>query len=377
VPRWIRPFVWPLVFLALAAYAYESRIAKEMADFEVYQTAAGRILRGEPLYRAEDGHFRFKYLPAFALAISPFALVDREAAKVMWFALSAGLLTAFVRWSVRALPERRRSEQVLIWLTVLFMAKFYAHELTLGQSNILLGALLVGALLAVQVDLPALAGVLVAVAAFVKPYALLLLPWLLFTYGTAAALSAMCTLILGLVVPALVYGWSGNVDQLLGWWATVTSTTESTLRGADNVSFAAMWAKWLGIGAPATALATMTTGAVLGLVATVWVRRRDIDNPEYLEFALLLLLIPLLSPQGWDYVLLLGTPAVICLLDRWAEVRRPWKVLTATSLGLMGLTIFDLMGRTLYAQFMALSIVSLAAIAAAVALSHLRWKALG
>ena len=71
--------------------------------------------------------------------MAPFALVDREAAKAIWFALSAGLLTAFVRWSVRALPERRRSERALLWLTVLFMAKFYAHELTLGQTNILLG----------------------------------------------------------------------------------------------------------------------------------------------------------------------------------------------------------------------------------------------
>ena len=138
-----------------------------------------------------------------------------------------------------------------------------------------------------------------------------------------------------------------------------------------------MWAKWIGIGAPATALATLTTGAALGLVATVWVRRREVANPDYLEFALLLLLIPLLSPQGWDYVLLLGTPAVVCLLDRWSEVSREWKVATAVSLVLMGLTIFDVMGRTLYARFMAMSIVSVAALGAAVALTHLRWKALG
>jgi hypothetical protein len=137
-----------------------------------------------------------------------------------------------------------------------------------------------------------------------------------------------------------------------------------------------MWAKWLGIGAPATALSTVTTGAVLGLVATVWVRRRDIAEPDYLEFALLLLLIPLLSPQGWDYVLLLGTPAVICLVDRWSDVSRAWKVATAVSLALVGLTIFDVMGRALYAQFMAWSIVSVAALAVAVALAHLRWRGL-
>jgi hypothetical protein len=373
----LRPILWPLIFLAIAAFIYQSRIRREMADFEVYRTAAHRALAGEPLYPAGDGHFRFKYLPAFALAMAPFALVDREAAKVIWFALSAGLLTAFVRWSVRALPERRRPEPVLLWLTVLFMAKFYAHELTLGQTNILLGVLLVGSLLAVQVDQPYVAGVLIGMAAFIKPYALLLLPWLGFSYGGLAALYAVSVLVTGLVLPAIVYGWSGNVDQLVGWFTAVSSSTESTLLGADNVSIAAMWAKWIGMGAPATALATVTTGAALGLVATVWVRRSEIANPEYLEFALLLLLIPLLSPQGWDYVLLLGTPAVVCLLDRWSEVGREWRVATAASLVLMGLTIFDVMGRTLYARFMALSIVSIAALGAAVALSHLRWKALG
>jgi hypothetical protein len=90
-----------------------------------------------------------------------------------------------------------------------------------------------------------------------------------------------------------------------------------------------------------------------------------------------MLLVPLLSPQGWDYLLLLGTPAVVCLLDRWSEVTQRWQVATGLSLGLMGLTIFDLMGRTLYTQFMALSIVSLAAMGTAVALTHLRWRALG
>jgi hypothetical protein len=348
-----------------------------MVDFEVYRTAAVRAADAEPLYRASDGHYQFKYLPAFALAMAPFALVDREGAKVMWFALSAGLLTAFVRWSVRALPERRRSERALLWLTLLFMAKFYAHELTLGQTNILLGVMLVGALLAVQVDQAHVAGVLIGAAAFVKPYALLLLPWLGVTYGAAPLLSAAVVLAAGLALPGVVYGWSGNVDQLAAWFRTVTRSTEATLLGADNISLTAMWAKWIGIGRTASALATVTAGAALALVAAVWVRRRQIASPDYLEVALLLLLIPLLSPQGWDYVLLLGTPAVVCLLDRWSEVSQRWQVAIALSLGLMGLTIFDLMGRALYAQFMALSIVSVAAMGTALALTHLRWRALG
>jgi len=369
VPR----LFWPLLVLVIAFVAYQTRIQHEMVDFEVYRTAAERALDGVQLYRATDGHYQFKYLPAFALLMAPFALVDREAAKVIWFALSAGLLTAFVRWSVRALPERERTESVLIWLTLLFMGKFYAHELILGQTNILLGVLLVGALLAVQVDLPGLAGALIGVAIFVKPYALILLPWLAFSYGTAA-LSGIVVLTAGLVLPAIFYGWNGNIQLLVDWFRTVTETTGGLVLATDNVSFTAMWGKWLGATPTATALATVTTGAALGLVATVWVRRRLVTNPDYLEFALLLLLIPLFSPQGWDYVLLLGTPAVVCLLDRWQTMSRAWKTTTGIALAVMGLTTFDLMGRDLYMRFMMLSGISVAAIAAAVSLANLRWR---
>jgi len=57
---------------------------------------------------------------------------------------------------------------------------------------------------------------------------------------------------------------------------------------------------------------------------------------DYLDAALLLFVIPLLSPQGWDYVLLVATPAVMLLLDRLEEFppaavccssrRSPWPV---------------------------------------------------
>jgi hypothetical protein len=370
----LRPAIWPLVFVLIAGAIYRTKIQREMVDFDVYRTAAMRALRAEPLYRLSDGHYQFKYLPAFALGMSPFALVDREAAKAMWFALSAGLLTAFVRWSVRGLPERRRGEGVLMGLAVLFMVKFYAHELTLGQTNIELGVLLVGGLLAVQVDQPGVAGVLLGLAAFVKPYALLLLPWLGFSYGLVPAAVGGAVIAAGLILPALIYGWTGNIALLVDWFHTVTGSTAGNLLGADNVSLAAMWAKWIGVGTPATALATISTGIVLGLVAVAWLRRRTVEAPDYLEVALLMLVIPLLSPQGWDYVLLLGTPAAVCLLDRWGDMSGPWKAVTAISLALMGLTIFDVMGRQLYGQFMALSLVSVAALGAAVALLQLRLK---
>ena len=57
-------------------------------------------------------------------------------------------------------------------------------------------------------------------------------------------------------------------------------------------------------------------------------RRARVSSPSYLEFGLLMLLVPLISPQGWDYVLLLATPAVVCLVDRFDEVTMPWRITT-------------------------------------------------
>ena len=103
MPQWFRPLVWPLLVVSLAAVIFSTRIRREMADFAVYRTAAIRATSGEPLYRTSDGHYQFKYLPAFALAMAPFSDLPPEVAKPIWFGLSVALLWLFVAWSIDAL----------------------------------------------------------------------------------------------------------------------------------------------------------------------------------------------------------------------------------------------------------------------------------
>lgn len=371
-----RPFFWPLVIIGLAVLAYDIRIQREMADFEVYRRAAARAHEAQELYRPDDGHYQYKYLPAFAVVSGPLAFLADEDAKVIWFALSVGLLATLVRWSVRGLPERRRSERVLTWLIVLFLAKFYLRELTLGQANTLLGVLLVGALLAEQVDARRTAGSLVAIGIFVKPYAVILMPWLWLVAGATGVLAALGVLVVGLMLPALPYGWQGNLDLLAGWYRTVTETSAPNLLVPENISMATMWAKWLGPGATATTLATITGAALVASAVLVAIKRRPVHDPGYLEFGLWMLLVPLLSPQGWDYLVILAVPAWLCVLDRWGDVSRAWQAVAVVAIALMSFTIFDLLGRSLYAQMMALSVVSVGALGLVACLVHLRWRAL-
>ena len=71
----------------VATIAYAMRVRHEMVDFAVYRTAGARAIDAAPLFRADDGHYQFKYFPAFALASVPFAVIPEEPAKAIWFAL--------------------------------------------------------------------------------------------------------------------------------------------------------------------------------------------------------------------------------------------------------------------------------------------------
>ena len=69
-------------------------------------------------------------------------------------------------------------------------------------------------------------------------------------------------------------------------------------------------------------------------------------HPDGLEAALLIAMTPLLSPQGWDYVLVVCTPAVVCLANYNDRLPRALRLLSVVAVAAIGLTLFDLVGRT-------------------------------
>jgi len=348
----------------------------ELVDFAVPHRAAERFIAHEPLYRPSDGHYQYKYLPAFAAVMVPFTMVPERTAEAMWFALTVIMAWGLVRLSITALPDRRLSIRVLYWLTLLLNGKFLVKEIAYGQFNLPVALLLLGAVIAARRDHGLIAGAVIAAAVFVKPYALVLLPWLAWTVGLQSVIVFGLVLATGLLLPAASYGWTGNLTLLHEWYRTVTETTRGNLLGADNVSFAAMWTKWLGPGPAADrlALASMLIAVAAGFA--VMARRRRVAEPNYLEGAYFLILVALLSPQGWDYVLLIGLPAYVCLVDRWFDLSLPWRAAAATGIFLTSFTIYDLLTRPLYLRLMAWSVVSVGAVLIAATLIRLRWRAI-
>ena len=361
--------------LLLLAVLFSGKVTRKMPDLAVYWVAAVRARAAEPLYRIEDGHYQFKYLPAFAVLAIPGGAVPLHVAKSIWYVASIALLASLVTLSLSILPERRKPVSVLVVVTVLAMAKFFAHEVVLGQMNALFAVVVVGAVVALRRGREPAAGVLIALAIVVKPYAVIFLPWLFARRRPGSILTATMSLAGIIALPALLYGFAGNIEQHRAWWKTVTESTAPNLTNADNVSVAAMFAKWMGAGSAATTLALVTALLILIGAGLVFLGRRKVICPDGLEAALLLTCIPLLSPQGWDYVFLVSTPAIMYLVNYHDLLPRPWQFLAAAAVATIAFSVYDLMGRAAYGAFMALSIVTICYLVVIGALGALRARA--
>ena len=370
----MKPILFALVVVGLFGILRLARA--ELVDFAVPRTAAARFIAHEPLYRPDDQHYQYKYFPAFALAMVPFTWMPRGTAEFTWFTLTVAMAWALVHLSIAWLPDRRASRRALFWLTLLLTGKFFVKELGFGQFNLPVALLMLGAVVAAQGGRVTTASALIAVAVFVKPYALVLVPWLAWRWGWRPLVPFGMILAAGLMLPAAWYGWSGNVTLLHEWYRTVTETTGPNLLGPDNISFASMWAKWIGPGRPAAALALVSSvvSVVAGIVLIL--KSRRVPTPYYLEVAYFLVLVSLLSPQGWDYTLVIALPAYVCLVDRWADMTPGWRAVGAVGIFFTSFTIFDLLRRPLFTLLMQWSAISVGALLIAICLIHLRYREL-
>jgi len=112
---------------------------------------------------------------------------------------------------------------------VLVLAKYFLHELRLGQINILVTTLMLLATSALsrraEPGSDAAAGALVGIATALKPYAALFFPYFLLTRNWTAAAAGVAVLAIALWVPAVFYGSDGNVQVLREWAVTLSQST--------------------------------------------------------------------------------------------------------------------------------------------------------
>ena len=346
-----------------------------MSDFAVNYQAGLRLAAGETLYQTADGHYMFKYLPSAALLYWPLAAIPLEAAKAIWFAMSVAGLIATFRLVRQLVPQPH--VRFLTLLPALILAKYFLHELRLGQINILVTLVMLLGIRALTRS-PGerdrtIAGAYVGTAVALKPYAALFIPYFVVQRQMWSLFAATAVLIAALAIPSIFYGFEGNLTVLRQWAGTLRQSTPTLLTNIDNVSILAFFAKWTGDPARAQVIGALVIAGLGVLTLIVIVRGRG-HAAHLLNGALVLTLIPLVSPLGWDYTFLMSFLAVSLLINHFGRFPRAAQLALAVNFAIIALAVYDVMGRQAYGTFMQWSITTVNFLVVVAGLVYLRFK---
>lgn len=294
-------------------------VRRDMSDFSVSYQGGKRIIDGETLYRPSDDHLQYKYSPGSAVFFSLFALLPYEAAKFIWYLLELFLLFIILVLSYDILPAKQMKKGLVIVLSFLVLLKFLAREIELGQVNIFIVFLLATMLIALLKKNDVAAGLIWGFSLLFKPYALVFLPYFILKKRIKLMATGFGMTVIGLIFPAIFYGFKGNITVLREWQQTMVQSTGSLLDSYDNASLHAFFLKILPTGNRDLVwiliifFVLLIGFSFLGMMLRG--KRENLKQPEVLEFSFLFILIPLLSPLGWNYNYLYSFLAVIFLLN--------------------------------------------------------------
>jgi hypothetical protein len=198
--RWTRPALGVAALVVWSAFAAIHAQVKP-ADFYVFWEAARHtaapydpaMITALEARLHITGAWPFVYPPTFLLLIRPFGLLPLAVAYPLWTGLSAGLFFYAASHMVR--PP---------WAVLaLFVVPPVVLAISPGQTSLLVGAAMIGGWL-LRERRPALAGLLFAAAACIKPQAMILAPVVLWGHWRLVRWAIVGGL--GLVLASLVFG---------------------------------------------------------------------------------------------------------------------------------------------------------------------------
>ena len=352
-----------------------------MIDFEVNYRAGDRIKWGETLYRAEDGHFQFKYSPFSSLLYLPLTYLPLDAAKGIWYFLSLFSIGLLLYLSQSLLKPEGKNVWTFPLLTFLLLARYFLREIQLGQINALIAFLLIVMIWLLNKGEKYSscweeknAGLLWGLSMALKPYSLIFLPYFLLKKKWQTLVFGFLFLSFSLLIPSFFYGFKGNFNMLQEWQSSLSKSTPLLLDSQDNVSIFAFFMKWTQNLKLSLYLYGFTIVALaLFLLYIIW-RGLKINKALLLDGAIILILIPLLSPLGWDYNLLFSALGVMIILYSFDKYSRLWKTLIIINFLVIFFSLYSILGRKLYADFMSLSIITISFTIVIAGLSYLRLK---
>ncbi|MEN3370319.1 MAG: hypothetical protein V7609_2462 [Verrucomicrobiota bacterium] len=187
-------------------------------DYLVWYETGQRVLQGGEIYPVEARKFPFMYPPPCALFLAPVSALGKTGLVAALVLVNAAAWIASIVFSVYLANGSRRAHILLYLIPNLAVAGFVWGNFLLGQPSLVLLALLLGSFIALQRKRPILAGILMALAAAIKAFPVLVLIYLVYRrYWTAAATLMLALAFLLIIAPIPFRGFELAKQDLESW----------------------------------------------------------------------------------------------------------------------------------------------------------------
>lgn len=342
-----------------------------MVDLEVYYVTAQRILNGEQIYaRPVYGidHYVFKYSPTGGSYFVPLSLVPFQYALYLYWiilmAIPAWAMSLFYRLlSANEIEGSFQKRNLVIGFSLLVILTHYHREITLGQVNLLLASLYMGLIYLYTNNKRIWFSVLLSISLFLKPFALIFIPYLLIRKEfLQIAYCLVFTLLLGLV-PLLFYPSFSQLAQLYAGWIhellTELGSKQALVADTNHTIFSVLARftpiRFLLVSEIAEAVyQVLLIGLMSFGVLALTFHNREV-NPCLSEMSLLIAMIPLLAFTS-ENAFVFTLPMVMYLCYHFNRLSSPQRIAFITGGLLIGGNDYDLVGQKMNAFFMDLSV---------------------
>ncbi len=183
-------------------------------NFVIFKYSFWHLLNGQDLYinHLTDQYDLFKYSPAFAIFMAPFAIMPNWFGLILWNLLNSCLLL----WSIFKLNLFNNQQKQIALLIIFFET---LTSLQSAQTNIMIVSLFLFAFHFFETGKPHWAALMLMLSVFIKLFGLILFPlFLLYKYKFKFIIWSFIWFVLLLILPLLVVNYEHLVDLYLSWW---------------------------------------------------------------------------------------------------------------------------------------------------------------
>ena len=301
-------------------------------DYELWYATGKHVLAGDEVFFFRAGKYDFMYPPPCAFFLAGASLFGQGGLIFLLVAINsvAWFYTAKLS-SVLATGGRGRTNRWLYLVPSLLVIVYIWSSYHLGQPNLVLLALMLGAFVALRAKREIVAGILIAVAAAIKAFPVLAVIYLVYRRYWKAAVSLVAALVfLALILPAPFRGFERAWHDLEKWSAGMLKYSEVTvgqrpmrsytwknqsligvsnrlLRHVDADAASAphqpVYVNFADLKFPIVNAIVISVALALGILFIAAMPRRDMRtaDSDAIEFALLLLLMLMITPLSFGY----------------------------------------------------------------------------